>query len=173
MKILIIIVMCIFSSTAFGACVSTVTAVTPKADFIDHGDGTVTHSKTGLMWKKCSEGLSGTTCGTGAAITYTWQSGFQAAQVLNQNVGYAGFTDWRLPNIKELTSIVEEQCNNPASNVAIFPVTISNAYWSSTPYALIAASGGTGVWVVNFVTGNIDGSAKNANHYVRLVRGGQ
>jgi len=53
-------------------CNSYVTATTPNADFTDNGDGTITHTKTGLMWAKCSEGQSGTNCATGATTYMTW-----------------------------------------------------------------------------------------------------
>jgi len=117
-------------------CQTTViTASTPTADFVDNGDGTVTHSKTGLMWKRCSEGQvwNGTAC-AGAAARYSWQGGLQQAEVLNNTGGFATFTNWRLPNIKELNSIVEVQCTYPAINMTIFP-SAGGLYWSASPYS--------------------------------------
>jgi len=149
-------------------CVGTITASTPTADFVDNGNGTVTHTKTGLMWKQCSEGLSGAGCAAGTATTYTWQGALQAAQALNAGGGFVGFTDWRVPNIKELNSIVENQCINPAVNATIFPATVSNSYWSASPYAGFA----TYEWNVCFDVGCNGVNIKTFTLYVRLVRGG-
>ena len=148
---------------------ASITASTPTADFIDNGNGTVTHTKTGLMWKQCTEGLSGAGCATGTATLYTWQGALQAAQTLNAAGGFAGFTDWRVPNQKELNSIVERQCNAPAINATTFPNTISSWYWSATPVAGFA----TGAWSVRFNDGSDLAYGKSTNYYVRLVRGGQ
>jgi len=149
---------------------ASITATTPTADFTDNGNGTVTHTKTGLMWKRCSEGQawSGTTC-TGTATTYTWQAALQQAETLNNGGGFATFTDWRVPNIKELDSIVERQCSSPAINAAIFPATVSGNYWSASPYAAIAAR----AWGVGFGNDNDRAVNKSNINYVRLVRGGQ
>jgi len=157
--------MLLWNGVATAACnTSSITASTPTADFIDHGNGTVTHTKTGLMWKRCAEGQTwGAGACTGASATMNWQSALQQAQTVN-GVGFAGFTDWRVPNIKELGSIVEEQCTAPSANTAIFPANIS-VIWSSTGYLGSA-------WNVDFNFGNSDFNAKAAGYGVRLVRGG-
>ncbi|MCF7987014.1 MAG: DUF1566 domain-containing protein, partial [Methylovulum sp.] len=89
---------------------------TPTSDFTDNGDGTVTHQKTGLTWMRCSLGQTwtGTTC-RGTANTYT----YNAALKLNRN--FAGYSDWRLPNIAELQTIVERNNYSPAINTELFP----------------------------------------------------
>jgi len=156
------------SHAAVAACVASITASTPTSQFTDHGNGTVTDNKTGLMWKQCSEGLSGVNCATGAVAIYTWQGALQAAQTLNAGVGFAGFTDWRVPNIKELDSIVEEQCTLPAINSVIFPATANTWYWSASPYA----GNATGARVVVFSNGGGNTGSKSFNLSVRLVRGG-
>ncbi len=107
-------------------------ATTPDSQLIDHGNGTVTDSKTGLMWKQCSEGLSGTGCVIGTVQGFTWQAALQQAQTINTTGGFAGFTDWRLPNIKELRSLAEKQCISPAINLTRFPNTPSTLFWSSS-----------------------------------------
>jgi len=148
---------------------ASVTASTPTVDFVDHGNGTVTHSKTGLMWKQCSEGLSGVACATGAATTHTWQAALTVAETLNAGAGFAGFTDWRVPNQKELNSIIERQCTGPSVNATIFPGTVSSGYWSASPYAASA----TAAWGINFLDGGDGANVKSSNLGVRLVRGGQ
>ena len=172
MKKVLMVMLCIsmWSVPAFAGCLSTIQASTPSSDFTDHGDGTVTHTKTGLMWKQCSEGLGGIGCATGAASTHTWQAALQRAETLNAGAGFAGFNDWRLPNIKELSSIVEEQCFAPAINATLFPNTPpSSWYWSSSPYAAYASGG----WSVGFRNGFDFVYLKSNNFYVRLVRSGQ
>lgn len=145
-----------------------VTATTPTADFIDNNDGTVTHIRTGLMWKRCSEGqawdASESSC-TGTVSTYTWQ---QALQAVSQ--GYAGHHDWRLPNIKELVSIVEERCWSPAINLEIFPNAPSNAYWSSSPNFSEDTGTSFASWNITFSDGTYAPPSKIFPDRVRLVR---
>lgn len=77
-------------------------ALTASAsDYVDHGDGTVTHTPTGLMWQRCPKGqtFNGTSC-TGTAATYAWND----AATLTDNL--AGHGDWRLPSAAEINLIV-------------------------------------------------------------------
>ena len=120
----------------------------PDSTYTDHGDGTVTDNSTGLMWQKCSLGLSDSTCATGSAQTYTWQAALAAA---NDNSDY-GYSDWYLPDLKELASLVEEACYNPAINETIFPATIISAfYWSASPLAYTSGL----AWHVYFNNGGV------------------
>ncbi len=158
----------IFSSGHAQTCQDAVVATAPDVRYLDNADGTVTDLYPGLMWKRCSEGQIGSDCSTGTATTYTWQEALQHVETLNASAGYAGFTDWRLPNIKELASLVEEKCALPAINETLFPATQSLAYWSASPdirfssYALL----------VLFNVGTDSPSSRNNSFYVRLVRGG-
>lgn len=145
-------------------------ATTPVSRFVVHGDGTVMDTRTQLMWKQCAEGQSGADCGNGSVLGYTWQDALEQAQTVNQEGGFAGHTDWRVPNIKEMTSIVERQCYDPAVNLAVFPNALSNRYWSSSPVV-----GNPGyAWFVDF---NLGYSTyyyySDGDYAVRLVRGGQ
>jgi hypothetical protein len=147
-------------------CTATVPATTPDSRFSINGDGTVTDIKTGLVWKRCSEGQSwdGTTCAR-TASTYTWQTALQAGA----GSVFAGKSYWRLPNSKELGSIVERQCFNPAINATVFPNTPSSPFWSGSPYA----GNSNFVWNVYFYNGYEYSDLKSSLNYVRLVRGGQ
>ena len=128
------------------------------------GEQVVTDLATGLMWKRCSEGQSGATC-TSTATTHTWT----AAIGLANTSGHAGFTDWRLPNVEELYSLVEAGCSGPAINAVAFPATVQSFYWSSTTWTPNVSN----AWTVVFGDGFLIASSKNGSQRVRLVRGGQ
>lgn len=108
-------------------------ALTPAKQFTSHQNGTVTHLKTGLMWQVCSVGQKwqAGSC-KGQAKALTWLAAMQSTQKANQQK-LVGFDNWRLPNIKELKSIVEYQCYYPSINLKIFPNTPNGYYWSATP----------------------------------------
>ncbi len=130
------LLLCLLSAPALQAatCPANNDLSTPTADFTVHGNGTVTHSKTGLMWKQCSEGQSGADCATGAATALTWADALTAAANAN-TAGFAGYSDWRLPSKQELQSIIETGCYSPSINNTVFPATASSYYWTSTTYA--------------------------------------
>jgi hypothetical protein len=137
---------------------------TPTIDFIDNQDGTVTHKRTGLMWQRCSVGQTWAqaTC-LGAASTYTYND------ALALTSSFSGHNDWRVPNEKELLSIVEYGIYDIAINATVFPSTPTNDwFWSSSHIA----NSGTAARVVNFYHGHSGiGDENNSNLFVRLVRG--
>ena len=152
------------SCTAANPNTTSVVEATPTSSFVNNNDGTVTHALTGLMWKRCSQGASGPDCAAGAPATMSWQSALGAALADTT----AGHGDWRVPNKKELESIIEFCGFSPAINQTIFPATIASTYWSSTTYAPDPAT----AFDVNFATGEAEPYGKQYGHYVRLVRGG-
>ncbi len=99
--------------------------------YTDNGDGTVTDNTTGLMWKKCSQGKTGATCATGALSFVNQRTALASCEA--DTTG--GYTDWRLPNIKELFSIVDFGRIYPAAN-PVFDFSSGGGvqYWSSTSY---------------------------------------
>lgn len=153
------------NGSALAACNNAIPQSTPDEAFTIHGDGTVTHNKTGLTWMRCALGQtwSGATC-SGLAQAYDWQSALQAAH----GYAFAGYSDWRLPNKNELASIVEDACFNPAINIVIFPNDPASFVWSSSPSVAYS-----GAWGVNFSDGYVDGFGSEPSGPVRLVRGGQ
>jgi len=157
------------SSSAQAVCNSAIPLSTPTTDFVDHNDGTVTHSPTGLMWKVCAEGYSWSAggCATSGAISHHWDDALQVPSTLNVSGGFANHFDWRLPNIKELTSIIEIACDMPAINNTVFPVP-GEGYFSASPYV----RGIWHAWGVDFWRGNYGALAKTSSRRVRLVRGG-
>jgi hypothetical protein len=153
-------------STAHAACPSWDTT----ERFIING-GEVTDKRTGLVWKRCSEGqtLGGDSC-TGTASVHHHQAALSLAK--SQNNGNSP-TGWRLPNVKELASLADRGCSGPAIDSTAFPNTPWNGwYWSSSPYVGVSGD----AWGVDFGMGDV-----HTNHFgdryseghVRLVRSSQ
>ncbi len=123
-------------------------------DFYDNGDGTVTDNNTGLMWQQDEAG----SMDWEGALTYC------------EGLSLAGYTDWRLPNIKELESITDDTLYIPSIDTNFFPDVYASSYWSSTTYASYSFN----AWYVYFSNGLVSGYFdKSFNHYVRCVRAGQ
>ena len=151
--------------TAGNPNTTSVAETTPTSAFVNNNDGTLTHSLTGLMWKRCAQGLSGASCATGAATPMTWSAALAAAVADTT----AGHSDWRLPNKKELESIVEFCGYSPAINQTLFPATPAWVFWSGSSYV----PSPTSAWNVHFFYGFTFVYDKTYGLYVRLVRGGQ
>lgn len=141
------------------------------APFTVSADGTeVTDSKTGLIWRRCAQGMTVATAGgaqicTGTASIFTHEGALAHARDQAASTGVA----WRLPNVKELSSIVDRSKASPSIDPAAFPATPAAEFWSSTPYV-----GDPGnAWVVRFSYGYVDYYDRNRNFLVRLVRAGQ
>ncbi|MEE9352144.1 MAG: DUF1566 domain-containing protein [Thiotrichaceae bacterium] len=155
-------------------------------EYIDHGDGTVTDTKTHLMWKKCSEGLSGVGCNKGKIASIQWNVVIKQERA----VGLGGYSDWRLPTVKELRSLIycsngvsqkdswkdggcsakSNNFNRPTINQNIFPNTGNASYWSSLSHP----SQNDYARIVYFDTGHYYELPKSgATSYVRLVRSDQ
>ena len=165
----------------YAECNQNILPTRPETIYIDNLNGTVTDKKTGLIWKQCTEGQTSTNrpCDTGFAKTFTWQMALQHVEEVNSSGGFAGYTDWRLPNYRELASLVEYQCDNPAINSSLFPNTISSfapglikGYWTSSPYLGYKSSRAVFSWVIFFSTGVTIPTARSDTNMVRLVRGG-
>ncbi len=144
-------------------CKDDITPTTPDSRFTTNGNGTVTDNKTKLIWMRCSLGQTwdGATC-SGDASTYIWQQALTAAE----SHGFGGSGAWRLPNIKELVSIVEISCYDPAINQTIFPLTPSGKFWAASP----DTRNGAYAWYVGFNYGHDYSGDKNDSRYIRLVR---
>lgn len=147
-------------------CSADITPVAPDERYQDNGDGTVTDLRTNLMWHQCSSGLTGADCLTGTVLTYSWDTALQNPVTVNAT-GFAGHHDWRLPNTKELESLIELACYDPAINLTLFPNTVSDNYWTSSPAVYNAGQ----AWGISFNRGEISGfSRTTATFNVRLVR---
>lgn len=146
-------------------CRTDIKADTPDSRFVINTTGTVYDTKTQLVWKQCPEGLSGVSCNIGTATAMNWKAALEAASAST----FSGFSDWRLPNVKELSSIVEGRCYLPSININRFPNTPSSLFWSSS----VNAYDPDYAWDVSFNYGNDVSYNKSGNDYVRLVRSGQ
>ncbi len=114
------------------------------------GNGTVLDTETGLTWQQ-----------EYAADYYTWAEAKTYCAGLNLEGG-----GWRLPNMKELQTLVDESRFNPAIDVNFFPGTPSDSFWSSSPVAGVAS----GAWIVNFYNGFTDLYDVSNTYRVRCVR---
>jgi hypothetical protein len=152
-------------------CKSSITDKTPNSRYTVNNDGTVSDSKTRLMWAQCSQGQTWASNGgagscSGTVSTHTWQAALTTAEA----VTLAGHSDWRLPNIKELSSLVAINCADPAINATIFPSTpLSSYFWSGSP----SADDSSRAWSVYFDYGYGGYYNKSASYGVRVVRDGQ
>jgi len=163
----LIVALALVSPLALGVdCQNNIPASNPDSIYQGHADGTVTDTRTGLMWKRCSEGQSwtGTTC-AGSASAHTWNQALALAEAST----FAGLGDWRLADIKALTSLVEECRHSPAINNTVFPNTPSSGFWSGSPNA----NDSSRAWVVFFLNGGVISNGRSFTNRARLVRGGQ
>ncbi|MEI7672820.1 MAG: DUF1566 domain-containing protein [Deltaproteobacteria bacterium] len=119
-------------------------------------DGSIHDGAKAFTWcdkNTATNGGNQGICGTGTGNSATDTEAFIKA--LNDSK-FGGFSDWRMPNVKELESIVDMGKFNPAISTAWFPNTVSSLYfyWSSTTY------GGSdySAWCVNFFNGDVDGN---------------
>ncbi len=120
--------------------------------FIDNGDGSFRDQLFGLVW-----------CNSVSTDSMTWDQALQYAEKLD----YAGHTDWRLPNIKELCSIVDRTRNAPAINTAFVHSAPSTRYWSSTSQYKQAAN----AWFVDLKSSGLSSyDPKILRHSVLCVR---
>ncbi|EMN02305.1 putative Ig domain-containing protein [Leptospira noguchii] len=125
-------------------------------------------NNTGLVWKTCHEGRTGSTCATGADSLFNLATAITACINLNSGTGYANRTNWRVPTISELETLANfDAITNPRTFTAAFPGTLSNRYyWSSTTYLPLAGY----TLVLNF--GDAGTNATNtttAGTYLRCV----
>jgi hypothetical protein len=126
-------------------------------------DWVVTDSATGLIWQGCAAPLTGETC-EGTVQPYTWQEALGYCE----NLAFGGLDDWRLPNRRELISIVDDRRSEPSIDDGAFPHTPTSNFWSASSYA----DGSSSAWEVGFFSGYVYSDNKTYTNDVRCVRGG-
>ncbi|MEE8147756.1 MAG: DUF1566 domain-containing protein [Longimicrobiales bacterium] len=145
--------------------------------FTDNLDGTITDLNTGLVWEKKSDDGSIHDQDT----SYNWDNAFalHIATLNDPNAPFAGHTDWRVPNLRELQSLVDlapSPTVDPAFDTGCVPsctvtscsCTPPSFYWSSSTFAISP----TLAWTVVFSSGVGAVQPKSMNLFVRAVRGG-
>ncbi|MEL7311866.1 MAG: DUF1566 domain-containing protein [Pseudomonadota bacterium] len=182
MKLLTLILLTASAVAGASSCNEFSHATAPASRFDVSSDGTVTDLSSGLTWQRCAVGFAFDDGGTpdlpvddrcqatGVPDRVDWATALGEARDLNASGGFAGFSDWRLPSVKELYSIVEFQCIRPAINSTVFPSTTPVPFWSGSAGNLIGSA-----YVVDFYLGQAAlafASAPETLHAVRLVRGG-
>jgi hypothetical protein len=134
----------------------------PNPRFTDNSNGTVTDNLSGLIWLKNANCFA----------TQNWTSALIAVNGLNS--GECGLTDgsaegaWRLPNIKELQSLVDFSRYGPALPSGHPFSDVQSYYWSSTSIAAPNIA-----WYLLLGDGRVNYDAKSNAYYVWPVRGGQ
>ncbi len=137
-----------FDKTFFATCVRGNTSY-GQNDYDDNADGTITDYATGLMWAKDDSGAN-----------LDWEEALAWVEQINSET-YRGHDDWRLPDAKELQSIVDyTRSPGTTSSAAIDPLFNVTAivneagqadypmYWSSTTHANVRPTPGeNGVYI--------------------------
>lgn len=142
----------------------------PISRFTNNNNGTVTDNLTGLIWLRNANCFS----------ARKWADALDDANGLAN--GFCSLTDgstagqWRLPNVRELLSLIDYNSSSPAfppNNPTGFPFTNlqpSVRYWSSTT----VANNSLAAWNIDFDIGTVNRNApKTTTFYVWPVRGGQ
>lgn len=134
-----------------------------RARFMIQG-ADVFDKKSGLVWQRCGIGLQFAPSGrcVGQKATLDFVGAIDAAR--------AAGAGWRVPTIAELASLLDESCDTPAIDTAIFPDVSANegeesAYWTQSEVGAADL-----VYYVDFLSGTVDGHSKGFSLAVRLVK---
>ena len=128
--------------------------------YTDSGSGlSVFDNVTGLMWAKSATGAGGNN-----GASFAWSRALEWAVGLT----FDGYSDWRIPNVTELQSIMVRDASMRYVNTAYFSA-ISGTYWTSTSTSTSYAM------TVSFSTGAVSSAVKTnlSPAYMRVVRGGE
>jgi hypothetical protein len=151
--------------------------------YIAYDNGTALDKKTGLLWMRCLVGQtwSGSTC-SGEGKEFNWED------AKKQSDRFAGYSDWRIPTIEELRTLVycssgkpeyfrtgadfpscDGDYQRPTLVQSVFLNAPDSRVWSGSPHANLSSY----AWGVLFYYGNDGSYNRYRSRHVRLVRGGQ
>lgn len=120
--------------------------------YTDNGDGTVTDDVTGLLWQQQPDD-----------VYRPWED----ALAYCEDLDLADRTDWRLPEVRELVTIIDYGTHSPTIDTGYFPYTFSNNYWTATRYADLSYFS----WRISFNTAFVGTASQGDQLYARCVRG--
>lgn len=163
MKRVLLFVLLIYSPLVAQAqqCNETILSSAPDDNYFANDNGTITELETGLTWNRCALGQrwNGLHC-DGKAIRMNWQ---QAGDYIRLN----DLTNWRIPQLAELASIVERKCKSPRINQALFPNTPKGSFWTINK----KLGEENHYYLLDFDREGVRIADKNERHFVRLVSG--
>jgi hypothetical protein len=139
----------------------------PSPRFSSNLDGTITDNLTGLIWLQDAECFGQKTWQGALDAVVGLALGLQACQ--NYPAGQINLA-WRLPNIKELQSLIDDGQWNPALPVGHLFIDVQSWwYWTSSSYVASPFA----AWAVTFTDGSFTNPLKDNTIWVLPVRGGQ
>jgi hypothetical protein len=122
-----------------------------SGELVVSSDGlTVTDTITGLVWQRDTS-------------SNTWAE----AKAYCAGLTLGGFSDWRLPAVMELLTVVDFTRILPAIDPTAFPNAPTGVFWTSSPYAFLSGD----AWLVDFNYGDWDNISVGNGDAVRCVRG--
>jgi len=143
--------------------------VWPASRFMDNGQ-TITDTLTGLMWTKDANAPGPDGCVPHSAKI--WQEAIDHVKCLN-NSSFLGFNDWRLPNVRELRSLIHYGHSSPSVWLKQQDQGFINVqaayYWSSSSFVLFLKN----AWAVGLWSGGVEVQPKSDSLYIWPVRAGR
>jgi len=141
---------------------------------VTNADATATDVITGLTWNRCVYGQKWNTTTKqciGSPVLLTWSEALLEAEKADD------FAGWRLPNIKELNSILDLQCVNPPYDLEIFPDTFASedrGLWTSSPHVDNSSiQTRTNAWYIDLGQGKLDyrdAADSTTRNFARFVK---